>query len=380
MATLGEFLSPEAGQERRKWLNETLGYYLPPELRGIVGLGAELNPVTNMERAGTAAQRVADPSLGGWDRMAAAGDMAVNMGAVLAPVAGAKLAGTAGVDGANAIVEALTAASPMKGAVDDFLVDEFGGVGFRAYHGSPHDFDRFSLDKIGTGEGAQAYGHGLYFADSEDVARSYRDTLSQSGTDGAQRRLQRAGGDIDAAIAQARAKADAYRVGGAEQYATAVEEDLRFLEKFKATGEWPSGRMYEVQINADPNDFLDWDKPLSEQPKNVREWFDSRGITPGFAGNQSGAELMMAERSLLGPEGTMVAMRDANVPGIKYLDHGSRFNAMDGIAPPTQTRNYVVFDDNLIEILRKYGLAGAVPLGAVLGQPQDPMGSYLEAQ
>lgn len=128
MATLGEFLSPEAGQERRKWLNETLGYYLPPELRGWVGAGAELNPVTNMERAGTAAQRVADPSLGGWDRMAAAGDMATNMGAVLAPVAGAKLAGTAGVDGANAIVEALTAASPMKGAVDDFLVDEFGGL------------------------------------------------------------------------------------------------------------------------------------------------------------------------------------------------------------------------------------------------------------
>ena len=31
------------------------------------------------------------------------------------------------------------------------------------------------MDQIGTGEGAQAYGHGLYFADSEDVARTYKE-------------------------------------------------------------------------------------------------------------------------------------------------------------------------------------------------------------
>ena len=45
-----------------------------------------------------------------------------------------------------------------------------GGLGIKAYHGSPHDFDRFDLSKIGTGEGAQAYGHGLYFAENEGVA------------------------------------------------------------------------------------------------------------------------------------------------------------------------------------------------------------------
>jgi hypothetical protein len=49
--------------------------------------------------------------------------------------------------------------------------------GIRAFHGSPHDFDRFDMSKIGTGEGAQAYGHGLYFAESEGVAKSYRDDL-----------------------------------------------------------------------------------------------------------------------------------------------------------------------------------------------------------
>jgi hypothetical protein len=29
-----------------------------------------------------------------------------------------------------------------------------------AYHGTPHEFDQFDMSKIGTGEGAQAYGHG----------------------------------------------------------------------------------------------------------------------------------------------------------------------------------------------------------------------------
>src|SRR5262245_53429063 len=50
--------------------------------------------------------------------------------------------------------------------------------GIRAYHGSPHDFERFDLSKIGTGEGAQVFGHGLYFAENPEVARTYRNALS----------------------------------------------------------------------------------------------------------------------------------------------------------------------------------------------------------
>jgi len=48
-----------------------------------------------------------------------------------------------------------------------------------AYHGSPHDFNDFKLDKIGTGEGAQAYGHGLYFAENPATAISYREALAK---------------------------------------------------------------------------------------------------------------------------------------------------------------------------------------------------------
>lgn len=372
---LRDFLSPEAGQKRREWLDDTLGNIIPPELRGWVNAGAELNPVTNMERAGTAAKGIVQPGASGWDRMAAAGDMATNMAAVLAPVAGAKLAGTAGADGANAIVEALTAASPMKGAVDDFLADEFGGVGFRAYHGSPHDFDRFSLDKIGTGEGAQAYGHGLYFADSEDVARSYRDNLSNP--DWARARNMR-----EQAEWELRELANAVDVSEHRSKAEILRDLERYSEaEMQLATNGQAGRMYEVNINADPADFLDWDKPLSEQPAKVQEWFDSRGITPGFAGNQSGAELMMAETSLLGPDGVADALRSANVPGVRYLDHGSRFNAMDGTGPSSNTRNYVVFDDKLIEIIRKYGWAAAAPIFAQYGMtPEEAQAQYQNQQ
>ena len=49
-----------------------------------------------------------------------------------------------------------------------------------AYHGSPHNFDRFSTDSIGTGEGAQFFGWGLYFTNQEDIARWYADKLTNT--------------------------------------------------------------------------------------------------------------------------------------------------------------------------------------------------------
>jgi hypothetical protein len=48
----------------------------------------------------------------------------------------------------------------------------------------------------------------------------------------------------------------------------------------------------------------------------------------------------------LGPQ-TSRTLKEAGIPGIRYLDQGSR-GAGNG------TRNYVVFDDSLINILAKY--------------------------
>ena len=46
------------------------------------------------------------------------------------------------------------------------------------YHGSPHNFENFSTENIGTGEGAQAFGWGLYFTNQEAIARFYADKLA----------------------------------------------------------------------------------------------------------------------------------------------------------------------------------------------------------
>jgi len=46
-------------------------------------------------------------------------------------------------------------------------------------HGTPHDFTKFELEKIGTGEGNQAFGYGLYFTEDSKIAKSYAEKLSK---------------------------------------------------------------------------------------------------------------------------------------------------------------------------------------------------------
>jgi hypothetical protein len=239
--------------------------------------------------------------------------------------------------------------------------------GFRAYHGSPHSFDKFDLSKIGTGEGAQAYGHGLYFAENEGIAKGYRENLSdarylvngqpmsartQQGGDPitaqAINAYWRFNGDKDAAVENL--------MGFAKAGDPFSKKAAAFLKKAKI--EPIPGSMYEVQINADPNSFLDWDKPLSEQPESVKDAINRVAREPeayGMDKMPDDSRMVELQRMLQDPKATS-RLKDKGVPGIKYLDAGSRTKG-DG------SRNYVVFDDKLIEILRKYGWAGALPLG-----------------
>lgn len=325
--------------------------------------------------------------------------------------------------------------------------------GIIAYHGSPHSFDKFDLSKIGTGEGAQAYGHGLYFAESEPVAKAYRDNLASPTlkTPGGeifdpQTQLKHLnvrvaarnnGSDLDATIARAQQLLSK----GNEQTRPLLEQDLETLMRLKESGGVApnKGSMYQVRINADPNAFLDWDKPLSEQPvvrdKLMRYVFpdtapmatsavearggasiankppvrnssatagvDNAGIsiagavdgptlfndyTFGAVRTQDGfhprvetpngqriyrdvtlpsrTEAEAAGRSrvletVARPQNAAESqfLNAAGIPGIKYLDQGSR-SAGEG------SRNYVVFDDSLIDILKKYGLIGLLGGGA----------------
>lgn len=49
-----------------------------------------------------------------------------------------------------------------------------------AWHGSPHDFDEFDLGAIGSGEGNQAHGWGLYFTKDKKVSNLYKEVLSKA--------------------------------------------------------------------------------------------------------------------------------------------------------------------------------------------------------
>jgi hypothetical protein len=132
--------------------------------------------------------------------------------------------------------------------------------------------------------------------------------------------------------------------------------------------------MYEVEINADPDAFLDWDKPLSaDAPQSVKDAFNAiansdpvlkekfhQAFREGQPGNVYYSILNdHAKTGNLVKNQTYASekLREAGIPGIKYLDAGSR-----GVG--AGTRNYVVTDDRLISVVRKYGIAGA---SAMLG-------------
>jgi hypothetical protein len=283
---------------------------------------------------------------------------------------------------------ALTAIPGAKGAkVAADAAEGAAKKAIKAYHGSPHDFDRFDMSKIGTGEGAQAYGHGLYFAEAEDTAKSYRDALSEplrgmqprgSAPPEVRERAAKIAGeiggqDIDAAVAKLGRIRDRYISEGNQSRALDAEEDLRFLLDNQQHFDTHKGRMYEVNINADPEHFLDWDKPLAEQSEAVRGAL--KGYPPEMSASDAyrassygqmpvgftpdGQALFDAKAALdrRNPSAASQALREAGIPGIRYLDQGSR-GAGEG------SSNYVVFDDKLVEILKKYGIALPFGLGA----------------
>lgn len=285
----------------------------------------------------------------------------------------------------------------------------------RAYHGSPHSFDRFDMSKIGTGEGAQAYGHGLYFAENEGVAKSYRDALAVDPRNEINKLIeigQNFQGDVtfdaikSGEVARRLGLSDEQvsdiltAIHGRNSDGTVTDEAMRAYRRLDRSMQPKNpGSMYEVNINASPDDFLDWDKPapqnhpfrkkleelglkaaLSKEPNASA--IGRAALTAARTPNSTGADLYLRWGAVLdvnrpnleakyGQQALDLPVEElgrleAGIPGIKYLDAGSRGKG-DG------SRNYVVFDDKLIEIVRKYGIAGAsAMMGYNLMDSVDP--------
>mgnify|MGYP000117172261 CR=1 FL=1 len=98
------------------------------------------------------------------------------------PSLGEAMSGLLGNWGSN-IEQGLLSALPVLAENDPYkigqqLLREGAGVGGIAWHGSPHKYLKPDLSKIGTGEGAQAYGHGFYSAEAKNIGEIYRNDLS----------------------------------------------------------------------------------------------------------------------------------------------------------------------------------------------------------
>jgi hypothetical protein len=242
----------------------------------------------------------------------------------------------------------------------NFIIDTAGlGGAIKAYHGTPHLFDRFDMSKIGTGEGAQAYGHGLYFAENPLVAKTY----------------MTAGVPVDEyqnKIFLKKYHADTAKLRGDKEKEAALLQEIEDMKAQKG------GNIYETSIRwpnaereaTDPlgeHHLLDWDQPLSEQSDYVRnklkksdfyknankaykdqkQWY----LDPS---QKTGESFLKYMRSGYDDEFAS-AIKDAeqylknlDIPGLKYLDATSR-------STDKGTRNYVMFGDEYPEITKRAG-------------------------
>lgn len=217
-----------------------------------------------------------------------------------------------------------------------------------AYHGTPHKVDRFTTAKIGTGEGAQVYGWGLYFAEQEEVARKYYHQLS----DPSQHAYNWL--DIDERdMLKDRLAADGIpiNVASKEDISSTLElmmedpeldwshEQLSRMESARESVENAPGSVYKVRLNVEPDELLDWDKPLSEQSEKVRAGvlrtagkLEAGGwqyYYPGLPFEKwTGGQLYEAFSQSGGvrttPKVLSERLASAGIKGIRYLDQGSR--------------------------------------------------------
>jgi len=251
---------------------------------------------------------------------------------------------------------------------------EAGLLAITGYHGSPYKFTKFDASKIGSGEGAQSYGHGLYFAESPTTAGQYKMSTAVDKYETSAGPF-RSSDLVDALVANSgqiepklqssyMAKAnevvrDLIMGSSADDIAKSIRESkyartyagladaVEKLSPAKATG-----KMYTVDIPDEMiGKMIDWDKPIGRQSKQVKEAIQqTRSMLPENAISDLGGDLSL----LYGPNVTVnqflntweslsgktgageAALRQFGVPGVKYLDEASRQKGKG-------TRNFVVF-------------------------------------
>ena len=245
------------------------------------------------------------------------------------------------------------------------------------YHGTPHRFPateanplgEFDASKIGTGEGAQAYGHGVYLAEDPKIAAEYskrlwanKNYLGHPEINAAEKKASDASNAwfqsvIDGAPTETKAKLKAV-------YETADAE-------LKTTKSQYGRQMYKADLPDKMIDkMLDWDEPigagrenlLAEIAKNpkldVKQYEELLGLTPKSVNQQETGEMLYkALREDLGSDKEASAVfQQAGFPGVKYLDALAKKRRSDvDWTDKKDKRNFVVFpgEEKKVKILER---------------------------
>ena len=218
-----------------------------------------------------------------------------------------------------------------------------GLLGLTAYHGSPYRFSKFDPTKIGTGEGAQAYGYGHYFAEAPAVAGEYRRTLREPGFTYDGQKINQTSNPIMGVAAKLiyenkGDKAAALKEADRYAYDVLLKNEINKLDPNKVS----VGSFYTVDIPDDMiSKMLDWDKPIGQQSETIQRLAKQVGLEMDDLGGD-----LVARFNAKRPEGAAF-LREQGIPGIRYLDQGSRTEGKG-------TRNFVVFpgEEEAIKMLK----------------------------
>jgi hypothetical protein len=211
-----------------------------------------------------------------------------------------------------------------------------------AYHGSPHAFDRFTTEKIGTGEGAQAYGWGLYFAGNKEVAEWYKRSktlgIEYKGTP-----IENIEGDLGNAITQLvddwfnrtfdfpfiDVKSNLVSSLIDDGYSQDVINEVKRISEDELVQVKTDPKLYQVDLKPSEDEYLLWDKPLSEQSEKVRSQANKIvGAIPNYMLKDKNFKASQWYERLTATTGsakkTSLYLKSLGIRGIKYLDGSSR--------------------------------------------------------
>ena len=229
-----------------------------------------------------------------------------------------------------------------------------------AYHGSPHKFDKFTTDKMGTGEGVQAFGWGLYFTDVKEIAEYYAEKLSKPDFNKFREKLLKdkpSNNVINDILDFSEYYDYDYNQVLEALIRNKNQEAVNYLEENKNLFNSVDKNLYEVALHQgktpDQYTFLEWDKkPNKEQLRNLfskltREQYD-KGFYYGLKPGAINADIYKGlSKALGGDKQASLFLLENNIDGIKFpaesLSRGATSETARG-------SNYVVFDENAIQI------------------------------